>query len=430
MKPQRVRRTLLWLVALVLLACAGVWVFSHKIAPRLALRTAIGADLGEAQKFMATLAPMIGSERWRMTIRTVAFADPEVAAKAMDEGKLDLMIVRSDLAPRTRGQTLAIIRREAIALIVPADGGIEKFADLARKSIAIPEGPLQKQNEEILNQLLDFYAVPRASVARLFMPAGEVGNAVRQKRIAAVFAIGPAGFGAIPEAVASIRKTMRKPPSVLDLAEASAIVKRIPRLEAMEMPRGAVSGNPAIPDDTVNTLALAVRLLANASMGNSLAGDIAKVVNQRKSAFSENIAGNVQIEAPDTEDKNMLLPVHPGAEAYFSGDQPTLFDRIENFIYYGGLFAGIIGSLIAWAVGQRRASKHEHDEVSRRMSEILATIRELPDADAEKRRMIARDIETHADWALGELVAGHIDRDRYSIFETLCGRGRALLARA
>lgn len=430
MKRNRVRRAILYFSALVLMACGAVWIVSHVLAPRLTLRVAIGADQGEAQKFMTALAPLIGQERWRLRFRQVNFDDPIEAARALDAGAIDLMIARSDLAPRAKGRTLAIVRRDVIALIVPPDSTIEKFADIAKRAIAIPAGPLQAQNEALLDQALDYYAIPRASVTRVILPAGEIGQAIRQKRVFAAFVVGPAGFaGSVSEAVASIRKAMRKPPTLLDIGEASAIVKKIPQLEVYEVSRGAVSGNPAIPDDTINTLALPIRLLASSAMGNSLAGDIARIVTTRKSILADALPAAAQIEAPDTEDKSPLLPLHPGAETYFSGERVSLFDQFEYFIYYGGLLASLLASLVAWGVSRARSTRSERDEFSQRMAQMLAAVRDIPNADSAGRLLIQRDLDLHVDWALGELAQGRMSQDNYGIVQAIAARGRELAGR-
>lgn len=430
MKPRKIRKVLFYIVVLLLIACAGVWTVSHVLAPRLLVRVAVGGDQGESKSFMAALAPLVGSERWRLRFRQVNFDNPEKAAAALENGQIDLLIARSDLAPLSKGQTISIIRRDVIALVVPPDTQIEKFADIAKRAIAIPEGPLQKQNEILLDQLLDYYAIARTSVTRVVLPAADIGQAIRQKRVTAAFVVGPAGYGHMTETVASIRKIMRKPPTLLELGEASAIVKKLPRLETMEVSRGAVNGNPAIPDDVVNTLGVSVRLLAPSGMSNSLAGDLARITSTRKALLADAAPGAIQIEAPDTEDTNALLPVHPGAVTYFSGETPTLFDRFENFIYYGGLFASLVGSLLAWLIGRRRSARVERDEVAAHISSMLASVREISRADLTKRKLLAQDIDMHADWALGELAAGRIDHDSYRVFDAILTRGREQLNRS
>lgn len=431
MNPQRSKKLVLYLAGLILAVCAVVWFVSHLVMPRLALSAAVGGDQGEAQKFMTALAPLAGGERWRMRFRYVPFEDPEAAAKAMDEGRLDLMLSRSDIAPRAKGQTLVIIRRDALLLLLPPDAAVDEFADLADNTVAIPEGPLRSRNEALLDLLLDFYSVPRTEVKRLALPAGEIGRALKRKRAAAAFVVGDPGFGQASEIVASVTKALGQAPEIMEFPEAGAIAKKLPQLETLEIPRGAVNGNPAIPEESLVSLAVSVRLLASSDMSRSLAGGITRVVTSHKAALAEALQGAARIEAPDTEDRAAILPTHPGASAYFSGEQSSFFDRIEYFIYYIGLLASAVGYIIAWAMGRRNtaATRDLSEEIERRTCEMLAAVREIPAAGPGRRTAIALDLEKHADWALEELVAGRLDRDRYGTIEALLSRGRAELKR-
>lgn len=430
MDPQRKRRAVLGATALALAGCAGVWSVSRLIMPRLAVRVAVGGDQGEAQKFMTALAPLTGEELWRMRFRYLPFADQESAARAMSEGGVDLMVARSDLARAAKGETIVIIRREAVMLFLPPDSGIEGFADLAGKAVAVPEGPLRRQNEALLDQLLGFYGIPQTGVRKIVVPAGDIGRALLKKHAAAAFVVGAVDSSSAGDTVSSISKALRGPPGMLEFAEAGAIVKKLPHFEVLEVPRGAVSTNPVIPEETVSTLGVSVRLLARGSLSKTLAGGLASVVTTRKASLVEVWPGASQIEAPDTEDRTAIPPVHPGAAAYFRGEQTSFFDRVERLAYYLGLLVSVIGSLIAWMVGRRRtaSARGRNEESERRVREMLASVREIPSAGVTRRSVIAREMEEHADWALGELVAGNVDRDRYAVIESILTRGRALLA--
>jgi len=53
-----------------------------------------------------------------------------------------------------------------------------------------------------------------------------------------------------------------------------------------------------------------------------------------------------QISAPDT-DKDAFIPVHPGAAAYFDGDEKTFFDKYGDQIFYGSMLLGSLMSVFA-----------------------------------------------------------------------------------
>ena len=53
-----------------------------------------------------------------------------------------------------------------------------------------------------------------------------------------------------------------------------------------------------------------------------------------------------QMSAPDT-DKDALIPVHPGAAAYFDGDEKSIFDKYGDQFFYGSMLLGSLMSLLA-----------------------------------------------------------------------------------
>jgi len=73
------------------------------------------------------------------------------SAKAIEDHVTDLGIVRSDAVIPTNGETIAILRRDVVAFVVPAKSPIDKIPSIAGKTIGIPQGPLQTYNEQTLD---------------------------------------------------------------------------------------------------------------------------------------------------------------------------------------------------------------------------------------------------------------------------------------
>ncbi len=72
-----------------------------------------------------------------------------------------------------------------------------------------------------------------------------------------------------------------------------------------------------MPDDTVSTLAVTYRFVAPDTMLDIVAGAIAQfVLFTTKMKLMQIAPLAAQIEAPDPDDKNPVLPVHPGVAAY------------------------------------------------------------------------------------------------------------------
>ena len=105
-------------------------------------------------------------------------------------GEADLAVVRSDMLTSTEAQTIAILRRDVVGLVIPPHTPIEKVRDLTGKTLGMVQGPAG--DARILDQILAYYQIPADKLQRVVLAPNEIGPAIRQKRVAAVFALGPA----------------------------------------------------------------------------------------------------------------------------------------------------------------------------------------------------------------------------------------------
>ena len=48
-----------------------------------------------------------------------------------------------------------------------------------------------------------------------------------------------------------------------------------------------------------------------------------------------------QVSSPST-DKDAYVPIHPGAAAFFDGDEKTIFDKYGDQFFYGSMMLGTI----------------------------------------------------------------------------------------
>jgi hypothetical protein len=114
-----------------------------------------------------------------------------------------------------------------------------------------------------------------------------------------------------------------------------------------------VQGSPPIPDDDMKTLHVPFYLVANKKLSDDVVGSLAKaIMNARRDLLGE-YPFIAQISEPDTDktdaENDTYIPVHPGAAAYFSGDEKTFFDKYGDQIFYGSMLLGTLASLFAAA---------------------------------------------------------------------------------
>jgi len=357
-------RAVLLIIASLLTLVVVVGGTLYFIEPKATLKITTGHHGGTANRFVNALAKATTSEYPRVRLEPVETADLAASAKAIEEAKADLAVIRSDVGAPVNGRTIAILRRDVIAIVAPANAEIEDLSNLGEKTIGIPEGYLQSFNERALDEILNYYDIRAKSVQRLFLPIDEIGRAVAERRIAAVLAVGPMGPGEVVDVVSAVKAATKAPPKVIAIADAKAISKRFPTFESIEVPPGAFRGRPEIPDDSVPTLAVTYRLVAPDSMLDIEAGLIAKTILTTLTKLAPLSSFATQIEAPDLEKRNAVPPVHPGVADYLLHGDSSFYADIENYMYFGGLALSAVGSFAAFLF-ERLTRRKEHEELSK-----------------------------------------------------------------
>jgi hypothetical protein len=111
----------------------------------------------------------------------------------------------------------------------------------------------------------------------------------------------------------------------------------------------------------VTTLAITYRFAAPNSMLDAIAGAIARSIFKTKSQMMAKTPLANQIEAPDPDDKNPVLPVHPGVANYLNSGEQSFFDEFQQYFYLGGMALSLGGSGIALLLSHFKRKKSESD---------------------------------------------------------------------
>jgi TRAP-type uncharacterized transport system substrate-binding protein len=359
------------LLALIGLGAIVAWFsFVH-----LTLRVATGPVGSEGQKFLAAFVRTVAEEHPRVRLKVIPTADLEASAQALADGQVDLAVVRSDMLTNAPGQTIIILRRDVVGFVVPPHSPIKTVRHLAGKALGV---------------------VP-----------------------------GPTGPGPLANAVTAVAKASKGVPELLEIEAAEALAQRFPVLEEAEIPPGAFGATPPRAEDSLQTFAVTLRRVARASMPDYVAGEIARLLLTTKAKLVSTLPQVGYIEAPDT-DEGSSLPVHPGAAAYFDGEQTSLLDRFQDFLYLGLFLLSIIGSGCAWIVSQWRGagSRQDREQMQQR---LLAIFQEAPTVSPHKLEALDQEVDEICTLALKHITSETMDAEQFQVFAGMVTQVRQAL---
>lgn len=346
-----IRRSRTTVIVLGVMAGAAiVALLVHLLLGLLSLDIAVAKTSTEDREAAQALTQLFETQHPRLRIRTIFEPDRLGASAALDRGETQLALVRSDAAPKD-GQTLVILRRDAVVFLAPGGSAVDSVAKLRGSTVGLLDG--RKLDPRLLDLILTHFGIPPSSVHRRILTIDQLTEAARGRQIGSVFVVAPVGSALWLPLFTALRKGSGAV-KLFEVDEAAAIAKEHPVLDTIDVPKGAFLGSLPEPGDDITTLSVSHRLAARGAMPDWLAGEITREVltgKPRLVALDDDLAG---IEAPDTDDKVQALPIHPGATAYLTGNQPSLSDQAQNAAYWVGLMISAAASLGAAGIGLYR----------------------------------------------------------------------------
>ncbi|MGD0511170.1 MAG: ATP-binding cassette domain-containing protein, partial [Candidatus Micrarchaeaceae archaeon] len=137
---------------------------------------------------------------------------------------------------------------------------------------------------------------------------------------------------------------------------------------------------------------------------NVVAGLIGKSILQTKAKLMAISPLASQIEAPDPDDKNPLLPVHPGVAAYLSSGDQSFLDSLQQYLYVVGIPLSLVGSLLAVLVGLRSNKKMEADQ--NRVYRLLVIADAVRTAEPSELESLENEFDTIVASCVNTLAEG------------------------
>ncbi len=365
-----------------ILAVIGALVGAYYFAMRpVTLRIAVGPANSDDLKVVQALTQAFTRARGYVRLRLVQTDDAAASAKALEQGKADLAIIRGDLDVPKNAQAVATLRKNVAVLWVPPavkrkgkkpGPKIAKIPQLAGHRIGVV-GRTQA-NVNLLRVILQQYGVDPGKVDIVQFPAGEAADAIRNQRADAYLAAGPVNSKITADAInASTRDGGT--PTFLAIDSAEAIAQNNPQYEASEIPAGAFGGSPDKPDDEVKTISFSHHIVARKGLSESTVAAFTRQLFAIRQQLMAEFPLAAKIETPDT-DKDAAIPAHPGAAAFVDGEEKTFLDRYSDYIWWALMALSAMGSAGAWFAGYlKKDERSSNSSLRERMLDMLARAR-------------------------------------------------------
>jgi TRAP transporter TAXI family solute receptor len=373
------RQPLLATVALVL-GLIGLSVLGYYIATLpTTLRIAVGPVTNENVRIVTATIQTLQREREPFRLRLVLTEGTTQTSAALDAGKADLALVRTDISYPRSGATVAVMHVDHAILVAPA-GGANSVAELGGKSVALfRDNPGSRGLLKIFAQQagLGEDAITGASIRQ-----ADLKSALEQGKVAGVLVVGPITSRLVFDIVNIVAEAGSGDISFIPINETSAIEQRFPLIEADTIVRGSFGGPKPRPEKDVPTVTVSHQLLAAKSLSDATVADFTRVLLNAKAQIAVEAPLAARMEAPDQE-KASPIPIHPGTITYIDGQTTTFLERYGDWFYIAIMFLGLGGSALAGWLSVRGARAREGVmSMLAALEKLGAEARAAPDATA------------------------------------------------
>jgi TRAP-type uncharacterized transport system substrate-binding protein len=357
---------------------------------------------------MAAMAQKLARDRASVRLKPLAVEGLADSARAVEQGRADLAVVRSDLTMPTNSASLLVMHSDYALFIAPAKNELTNVIQLKDHKIGVLRD-IPALRDAAHPGLLDaiFAQYDLAADATTIVPLTQAGitRALADGTVDVILAVGVPEGGPLPEAIAAVAAAGRGDPVFIIIDEAKAIAERQPAFESLEMVRGVFPGRPPRPAKTIETLSASTRLVARSSLPDDVAANLTRLMLAARPELAARLPLANQIKAPST-DKDAALPAHPGAAAYIDDEQETFFDKYSDAIYIAALCLSALGTAAAALASRIRVNRRNPEEI------VLARLVEIVKASRDADAATLDTLENEADGLLATSLAPEVMRQK------------------
>jgi TRAP-type uncharacterized transport system substrate-binding protein len=337
------------LVVLVAIAAAGggLLIYQYFTKP-VFLTIAVGSADGEAQSLVSAISARLAETNARVRLKVVDAGTSVGASKMLSSNKAELAVVRGDTENLSDARTVLRLTQAVVLLLVPSSNGADSLGELRNMTIGVVGG---KNNKAVVDALKQVYQFDRAKVRFLDVPVAGSAAALSSGQANGLLAVVPITEAYLTKVKQFFQQNSGKIPAtrLIEIESAGAVANIAQYYESYDIPKGTLRGAPPIPSEDLTSLRVSFFVVANKSVNkDTISGFTHSLIDVRRDLLAEHPI-LAQASAPST-DADALIPIHPGAAAYYAGEEQSFLDKYSDKLYYGSMLGGSLLSIVlaAW----------------------------------------------------------------------------------
>ncbi len=347
--------------------CAGLlWRSQHKTH---VVRLATGGTTGEYYAFGEAIAQVTQSHSPNLRIEVLEAPGTVQNMDSVQKGEVDMALVQSDTPVLPAVKAVAQLYPELFHLIASKKANIQSMTDLKGKRIALmPEG---SGSYQLFWLLAGHYGLSAKDFDTRPMTSNQAHEALKKGEVDALFRIIGLGNPAVGELLQTAKFNL------VSIDRIGALQLTQPYLQPTVIPQGSYDGSQPIPPQDLPVVSVSALMVANEKVDPEIVKAITAVLYEHRNELININPKAASIQSPEAS-QNLGFPLHPGAKAYYTQDNPPFFVQYAETM---GLLLSLsilgfsgVWQFRLWLIGRQKNRADDYN------LEILALIEQVEQA--------------------------------------------------
>lgn len=380
------RLRLIVTAVILVVAMAGVaisyWLWSSEDASVVTLST--GTDGGTYSAFGRVISETLGRAGISPEVKPLTSAGASENAARVGDGEASFGLIQSDTAVGPNVTLVANLFPEVFHLIVRDDSSIETVSDLKGHRVAVmPEG---SGSNALFHHLLAHYLIDPETIDQVPGSLTDGSKRLSNGEVDALFIVIALGNKTIERLVRSA------PVRLIGIDQAEALALFDPALRATVVPIGTYSGEGPVPSEAIDVVAVDSLLVASRRLSDETVETLTRALFERRQEMVRSLP-QMAFLSPPSEANRLSFAVHPGAEAYYTKDDPPFVVQYAEPMAFGLSVAALLLSGLwqarIWLAGARKnRADHYNLEIAALVERIEAAT-SVEELDALRGQLFA-----------------------------------------
>jgi uncharacterized protein len=310
---------------------------------------ATGGVKGEYYAFGTAVGKVSSAHYSKLKLDVIESTGSNQNMEDIQAHKVDLAFVQNNTLVQPNARAVAQLYPEMFHFVASKASGIKTIGDIKNKRIALM--PTGSGSYDLFWPLIAHYGLQPGDFQVFPMSSDKAQQALLEGKVDALFMI----IGIGNSSMADLLQTERF--QLLPIEQIGAMKLKQPYLQETFIPKGTYKGNTPIPPDDLPVAAVSALLIANKDTDPQAVKDITRILYENRSELIAINPRTANIQSPESS-RNLGLPLHPGAQAYYNQDEPSFWvqysDQLGLLLSVGVLISSGLWQMRSWFISNQK----------------------------------------------------------------------------